>query len=150
MNQRRGKKKNNKSKKEIAKLLAKSERTIRREIKRGLTTIKDSQWRDVSIYSADVSQAKYEYNKTGKGGELILDREAELVKHIEERILKHKERVMQGQKDYAEILGRRIIRVDRAMEGLEPLYRKLVEERYFERNEMKDCIRNIDGMSKNQ
>lgn len=66
----------------------------------------------------------------------------------QERILKHKERVMQGQKDYAEILGRRIIRVDRAMEGIEPLYRKLVEERYFERNEMKDCIRKIDGMSK--
>lgn len=80
-----------KSKAEIARLLNKSERTLRREIKNGLTTVRDSEWRDVLEYSADVSQDKYNYNKTSKGPQMILDSEKELVEHIENRIKKYKE-----------------------------------------------------------
>ena len=75
-----------KSKKEIAFLLHKSERTIRREINRGLVVIKDSLWRDVYEYSALIAQEKYEYGMTSKGPELKLDSDIKLVKHIEKEI----------------------------------------------------------------
>ena len=52
------------STKEIAKLLDKSERTIRKELKRGKTIIKDYLWRDVEVYSADVSHNEYILNLT--------------------------------------------------------------------------------------
>lgn len=78
--------KDDKTNKEIANLLNKSERTIRREIKRGLVIIKDYLWRDVDNYSADIADQKYRFNLTGKGGNLILDTEPELVKHIEHEI----------------------------------------------------------------
>ena len=45
-----------KTKVEIAHLLNKNERTIRREIKRGKVIVKDSLWRDKEVYSADVAQ----------------------------------------------------------------------------------------------
>jgi len=75
-----------KTNKEIADLLNKCERTIRREIKRGLTIIKDSEWRDIENYSATIAEQKYRFNLTGKGGDLILDTEPKLVKHIENEI----------------------------------------------------------------
>ena len=40
-----------KSNKEIAELLDKSERTIRREIKRGLVIVKGYMWEDIEEYS---------------------------------------------------------------------------------------------------
>ena len=52
-----------KSKKEIAELLHKSERTIRREINRGIVTIRDYDWTEKEEYSAQIAQEKYEYNK---------------------------------------------------------------------------------------
>ncbi len=58
------------STREIAKLLDKSERTIRRELKRGKTIIKDYLWRDVEVYSADVSNREYILNLEAKGKEL--------------------------------------------------------------------------------
>ena len=64
-----------KSNKEIAELLDKSERTIRREIKRGLVIVKGYMWEDIEEYSAKIAQRKYDYNKTGKGPELKLDKE---------------------------------------------------------------------------
>ena len=79
-----------KRKKEIAILLHKSERTIRREINRGLVAVKGYCWEDIEEYSALVAQEKYEYNKTGKGPELILDHDIELVNHIEKEIIKNK------------------------------------------------------------
>lgn len=82
--------KERKSKKEIAELLGKSERTIRREINRGKTIKKDYMWRDIEIYSAEIAQEKYEYNKTGKGPELKLDQDIKLVKHIEKEIRENK------------------------------------------------------------
>ncbi len=75
-----------KSKKEIAKLLHKSERTIRREINRGLITVRYYDWTEREEYSARVAQDKYDFGKTSKGPELKLDSDIELVKHIEKEI----------------------------------------------------------------
>ena len=75
-----------KSKKEIAELLHKSERTIRREINRGLVVIRNYDWTEKKEYSAIEAQRKYEYGMTEKGPELKLDSDMELVKHIEKEI----------------------------------------------------------------
>ena len=82
--------KDKKSKKEISELLGKSERTIRREINRGKTITKDYLWRDVEEYSAEKAHQKYEYNKTGKGPEMKLDKNKKLVEHIEKEIKENK------------------------------------------------------------
>lgn len=74
------------SKKEIAKLLNKSERTIRREINRGLVVVRGYNWEEKKEYSAQIAQEKYEYNKTGKGPGLKLDQDIKLVEHIEQQI----------------------------------------------------------------
>ena len=75
-----------KTKKEIAELLHKSERTIRREINRGKVMVRNYDWAEKEEYSAQVAQEKYEYGMTSKGPELILDKNYELVKHIEKEI----------------------------------------------------------------
>ena len=75
-----------KSKKEIAELLHKSERTIRREINRGLVSVKGYLWEDKVEYSARIAQDKYEYGMTSKGPELKLDADINLVNHIEKEI----------------------------------------------------------------
>ena len=103
-----------KSKKEIAELLHKSERTIRREINRGIVTIRDYDWTEKEEYSARVAQDKYEYGMTSKGPELKLDSDIDLVNHIEKEIKEnHKspEVVAKELKDYGfdiEISGRTI------------------------------------------
>lgn len=79
-----------KTKKEIAKLLHKSERTIRREINRGKVIIRGYEWEDKTEYSARIAQDKYDYGMTGKGPELKLDQDIKLVEHIEEQIIKEK------------------------------------------------------------
>ena len=79
-----------KSKKEIAELLHKSERTIRREINRGLITIRNYDWTEGIEYSARVAQDKYEYGMTSKGPALKLDQDIKLVEHIENEILCNK------------------------------------------------------------
>ncbi len=79
-----------KTKKEIAKLLHKSERTIRREINRGKVIIRGYEWEDKTEYSARIAQDKYDYGMTGKGPELKLDHDIKLVEHIEEQITKEK------------------------------------------------------------
>ena len=79
-----------KTKKEIAKLLHKSERTIRREINRGKVIIRGYEWEDTTEYSARIAQDKYDYGMTGKGPELKLDQDIKLVEHIEEQIIKEK------------------------------------------------------------
>lgn len=79
-----------KSKKEIAELLHKSERTIRREINRGKVVIKNYDWSEKEEYSARIAQDKYEYGMTGKGPGLKLDQNIQLVKHIEKEIKKNK------------------------------------------------------------
>lgn len=103
-----------KNKIEIAKLLHKSERTIRREINRGLVKIRGYQYEDKYEYSARIAQDKYDYNKTGKGPELKLDQDINLVEHIEYQIKKEKkspEVVSKQLKEYGyeiEISGRTI------------------------------------------
>jgi transposase, IS30 family len=82
--------KDKKTNKEIAILLNKCERTIRREIQRGLTTIKDSQWRDVKNYSATIAEKQYRFNLTSKGPSMKLDADIKLVKHIEHEIKANK------------------------------------------------------------
>lgn len=82
--------KEKRSKAEIARLLGKSERTIRREIKRGKVKIKGYEWQDIEEYSAMVAQDKYDYDKTGKGPRLILDGDMKLVEHIEREIVENK------------------------------------------------------------
>ena len=79
-----------KSKVEIANLLNKSERTIRREIKKGLTENLTHDWKTIYVYSADIAQNKYEYNKTGKGPQLKLGNDYELKEYIEKGIKKDK------------------------------------------------------------
>ena len=76
-----------KSKKEIAELLHKSERTIRREINRGLVIVRGYLWEDKNEYSARIAQDKYYYGMTSKGPELKLDSDIKLVKHIEKEIV---------------------------------------------------------------
>ena len=78
-----------KSKKEIAELLHKSERTIRREINRGKVIVKNYDWTDKEEYSARIAQEKYEYGMTSKGPELKLDSDIKLVEHIEKEILEN-------------------------------------------------------------
>ena len=79
-----------KSKKEIAVLLHKSERTVRREINRGKVIVRGYEWEDKEEYSAIIAQNKYEYGMTGKGPELKLDQDMKLVEHIEYQITKEK------------------------------------------------------------
>lgn len=79
-----------KKKSEIAKLLNKSERTIRREINRGKIIIKDKLWIDRQIYSADTAQRKYDYNIRAKGPELKIGSDYELAEYIENGIKKER------------------------------------------------------------
>ena len=82
--------KDHKTKREIAELLHKSERTIRREINRGLVVVRGYEWEEISEYSAKIAQDTYEYNKTGKGPQMKLDQDIKLVEHIEGQITKEK------------------------------------------------------------
>lgn len=79
-----------KSKKEISVLLHKSERTIRREINRGLVKVLNYDLTDKYEYSARIAQRKYEYSMTSKGPGLKLDQDLKLVKHIEKEIYENK------------------------------------------------------------
>lgn len=78
--------KENKSIKVIADNLDKSERTIRREIKRGLTRNLDSEWREISVYSADIAQGKYDYNIKAKGPDIKISSDYDLAIYIEQEI----------------------------------------------------------------
>ena len=106
--------KDKKSKKEIAALLHKSERTIRREINRGIVEIKGYNWEELTEYSAMVAQEKYKYGMTSKGPELKLDSDIKLVEHIEKEITVNKkspEVISKQLKEYGfeiEISGRTI------------------------------------------
>ena len=79
-----------KSKKEIAGLLSKSERTIRREIKRGTVKNITSEWVEIWVYSADVAEKIYQYYLKAKGPELKIGNDYELVEYIEKGIKKER------------------------------------------------------------
>lgn len=78
------------SKKEIAKRLDKSERTIRREIKRELTVNLTSDLEEIEVYSADIAHNEYLRNLKAKGQELKIGSNIETVKAIERKIKEEK------------------------------------------------------------
>lgn len=82
--------KDNKSDKEIADLLDKSDRTIRRERKRGKVITRDSLWREVVQYSADIAQEAYEYNLSDKGQDLKIGANFDLVEEIQRLLINEK------------------------------------------------------------
>lgn len=82
--------KDHKSNKEIALLLNKSERTIRREIKRGFVLIKDYLWNDVKSYSADIAENNYRYNLEAKGPDLKIGKNKEIATIIKQKIKEEK------------------------------------------------------------
>ncbi len=82
--------KEGKSNKEIARLLDKNERTIRRELKRGFVITRTPDWIEREEYSADVAQEKYDYNLKGKGQELKIGSNYEMAKYIEQGIKEYK------------------------------------------------------------
>lgn len=78
------------SKKEIAERLDKCERTIRREINRGLTINLTSELEEIKVYSADIAHNEYLLNLEAKGQELKKGSNIELVNQIEMMIKKEK------------------------------------------------------------
>ena len=77
-----------KSIKEIAYLLGRSERTIYREIKRGaFKKWNNKKFQYSTYYSADIAQNKYEYNKQAKGPDMKINRNIELADHIERELV---------------------------------------------------------------
>lgn len=75
---------------EIAKLLDRSEKTIRNEIKRGLVKNLTTELIEIWVYSADVAQQKYEYYLKAKGPKLKIDNDYELKEYIEKSIKEDK------------------------------------------------------------
>ncbi|NLZ69644.1 MAG: IS30 family transposase [Spirochaetales bacterium] len=82
--------KEHKTNKEIADLLNKSERTIRREIKRGLTTNITTYYEEIEVYSADISNDEYKANMKAKGQELKIGSNIEIINQIEKMIKEEK------------------------------------------------------------
>ena len=77
--------------KEIGQLLGgRSERTIYREIKRGMVELLNSDLTIRKEYSADVAQQKHDYNGTAKGPGLKIANDYELVDFIEKEIREKK------------------------------------------------------------
>ena len=71
---------------EIARLLDRYERTIRNEIKRGLVKNLTSEWEEIWLYSADVSQQRYDYYLKSKGPKLKIDNDYDLKEYVEKSI----------------------------------------------------------------
>ena len=65
-------------------------RTIEREIKRGLTEQRDSQWRERMVYLADAGQHKHDENAANKGRGLKIGHDHKLAEHIEKKIIEEK------------------------------------------------------------
>lgn len=65
----------------------------------------------------------------------------------QERVVEKKESIMQGQRDYATILQQRMRRIERGMEGLSDVERRVLEERYFSRRSMVGVICAVEGLS---
>lgn len=80
------------SSKEIAQRLDKSDRTIRRELKRGLITILNTYLEEIEVYSADIDNDKYLFNLRAKGKELKIESDIELARRIESMIKDEKSR----------------------------------------------------------
>ncbi|MEI7478628.1 MAG: IS30 family transposase [bacterium] len=75
---------------DIAKRLEKSTRTVEREISKGTVVLINSNLTYRREYCADAGQRVYEENCRNKGPELKIGKDHKLVKHIEDKIVKHK------------------------------------------------------------
>ena len=75
---------------EISRLLDRTEKTIRNEIKRGLVKNLTSELIEIWVYSADVAQERYEYYLKAKGPKLKIDNDYELKEYVEKSIKKDK------------------------------------------------------------
>ena len=75
---------------EIAKVIGCCERTIRRELKRGMVELRNSDLTVRQEYSTDVGQQIHDYAGTGKGPMLKIGNDYKLVEFIEEKIIKEK------------------------------------------------------------
>jgi IS30 family transposase len=71
---------------EIAAQLGRDRRTIDREIKRASVTQRDCEWRDTTVYLADVGQRVAEENAANKGRGLKIGHDHALARHLEKRI----------------------------------------------------------------
>lgn len=75
---------------EISKLLDRTEKTVRNEIKRGLVKNLTSELVEIYVYSADVAQERYEYYLKAKGPKLKIDNDYELKEYVEKSIKEDK------------------------------------------------------------
>ena len=75
---------------EIGRQIGCTGRTIRRELKKGMVKLLNSDLTERYEYSADVGEQKHEYAGTGKGPALKIGKEYELVEEIERLIIKEK------------------------------------------------------------
>jgi len=62
-------------------------RTIERELARGLTLQRDSEWREKKVYLADVGQRKHEEAAADKGRGLKIGHDHRLAEYIEKKII---------------------------------------------------------------
>lgn len=75
---------------EIAKQVGKSDRTIRREIKRGTVKLLNTDLTYRNEYCAEVAQRKYEENASNKGPGLKIGKDHKLAQYIEDKIINEK------------------------------------------------------------
>ncbi len=71
---------------EIAKLLGFHHSSIYRELNRGQTIKRNSDWTESKIYSPDLAQAKADENKKRKGRPLKIGRDYRFVKYVEKMV----------------------------------------------------------------
>lgn len=75
------------SKREIAEDIGCSISTIEREFKRGVCKQLTSEYEEITIYSADVSQNIHNYHASNKGAPLKIGKDFDLVEYIEDMII---------------------------------------------------------------
>lgn len=104
--------KNKKTIKEIAGILEKSMKTIKREIKRGLYQHLNSDLTYANMYSADKAQADYDEKQTTKGPNLKIGKDHNLNTYFVDGIIKYRkspEVLVAEMKDYEEKNGIKFI-----------------------------------------
>jgi len=76
--------------KDIADLLGYHFTTIYRELKRGRTVKRNSDWTESTVYSPDLAQSKYEAQLKTKGREWKVGNDHEFIEYVEKKILDEK------------------------------------------------------------
>ena len=75
---------------EIAEQLGFHYSSIYREIKRGKTIRRNSDWTETEIYSPDLAQKKADQNRKKKGRKLKIGRDHDFARYVEDKIIKEK------------------------------------------------------------